>query len=102
LKQQAGERLALLGKIREATNSYDAETGNPTHAVFFGDGMTVYAARTPKYGVRAGKRDAAFFENRVFGVEVYCGQINGEILIHTDDLVRGCSNFIVEVQRRRE
>jgi hypothetical protein len=33
-------------------------------------------------------------------VEVYCGPVEGEILIHTDELVRGGANFIVEVQRR--
>jgi|APCry1669189241_1035207.scaffolds.fasta_scaffold41666_2 hypothetical protein len=63
--------------------------------------MTNYAARTPKYGRRAGKNDASTsFENRVFGLHVYCGPINGEILIHTDELVRGGANFMVEVQRR--
>ena len=63
--------------------------------------MTIYAARTPKYGTRTGKRDVAFFENRVFGVEVHCGTISGEILIHTNDLIRSGSNSIVEVQRDR-
>lgn len=101
MKQQAGERIALAAKINEAKTKFD-EDNNPTHGVFFGDGMTVYAGRTPKYGIRHGKRDAAFFENRVFGVEVYCGPVSGEILIHTDDLVRGGSNFIVEVSRRRK
>lgn len=101
LKQQSAERIALFSKIKEAQEAVDIH-GDPTHAVFFGDGMTVYAGRTPKYGMRAGKRDVAFFENRVFGVEVYCGCIQGEILIHTDALVRGGANFIIEVQRRRK
>lgn len=63
--------------------------------------MTNYAGRTPKYGFRTGKQDgAASFENRVFGLEVRCGPIDGEILIHTDELVRGGANFMIEVQRR--
>lgn len=100
LKQQAGERAALEAKIKIARNSYD-EYRNPTNAVIFGDGMTTYAGRTPKYGLRSGKLDsAASFENRVFGVEVHCGPISGEILIHTDELVRGGANFVIEVQRR--
>lgn len=83
-----------------ARTSYD-EHRNPTLAVIFGDGMTTYAARTPKYGRRTGKSDGATsFENRVFGVEVYCGPIDGEILIHTDELVRGGANFMIEIQRR--
>jgi hypothetical protein len=31
---------------------------------------------------------------------VYCGPISGEILIHTDELVRGGANLTVELQRR--
>lgn len=101
LKQQAGERAALEAKKRIALCNND-ENGNPTLAVIFGDGMTAYAGRTPKYGRRAGKNDSALFQNRVFGLHVYCGPINGEILIHTDELVRGGANFMVEVQRRGE
>lgn len=83
-----------------ALTSYD-EHNQPTLAVIFGDGMTNYAGRTPKYGRRTGKQDgAASFENRVFGVEVYCGPIEGEILFHTDELVRSGGNFLIEVQRR--
>ena len=44
--------------------------------------------------------ETSFFENRTFGVEVYCGPISGEILIHTDELVRGGANLTVELQRR--
>jgi len=77
------------------------ENGNPILAVIFGDGMTSYAGRTPKYGRRTGKADGAVsFENRVFGVEVYCGPVEGEVLFHSDELVRGGANFIIEVQRR--
>ena len=77
------------------------ENGNPILAVIFGDSMTSYAGRTPKYGRRTGKADGAVsFENRVFGVEVYCGPVEGEVLFHSDELVRGGANFIIEVQRR--
>ena len=102
LKQQAGERAALEGKKRIALSSYD-EYQNPTYAVIFGDGMTSYATRTPKYGKRLSHSDcAAVFENRVFGLHVYCGPVNGEVLIHTDKLVKGGANFMVEVQRTGE
>ena len=81
LKQQAGERAALEAKKREACTSYD-DRGMPTHALIFGDGMTVYAGRTPKYGSRNSKKDTNFFQNRIFGVEVYCGPVQGTTLIH--------------------
>ena len=63
-------------------------------------GMTKWAGHTPKYRQRLSKKETAFFENRVFGVEIHCGPISGEILIHTNDLVRGGANFVIEVQRR--
>ena len=62
--------------------------------------MTKWAGHTPKYRQRLSKKETAFFENRVFGVEIHCGPISGEILIHTNDLVRGGANFVIEVQRR--
>ena len=74
--------MALDARKQQAMNSYDAE-GMPTHAVIFSDGMTKMAGDTPKYGKRMGKGDTAIFENRVFGVEVYCGKVHGEVLIHT-------------------
>jgi len=98
LKQQAAERTALEFKKRHALSSY--EGGSPTHAVFFGDGMTIFAGKTPKYGKRLSKKDTSHFENRVFGLEVYCGPISGEILFHTDELVRGGANLVIEIQRR--
>jgi hypothetical protein len=51
-------------------------------------------------GKRISKNETSFFENRIFGVEVYCGPISGEILVHTDELVRGGANLTVELQRR--
>ena len=95
-EQQAAERKALDLRKIQAKTSYGND-GQPTHCVIFGDGMTKYAGITPKYGRRVSKGDYASFENRVFGVEVYCGPIAGEILVHTDELVRGGANFVCEV-----
>jgi len=35
----------------------------------------------------------------LFGFEVYCGPIQGEILIHSDELVRNGANYNIEVHR---
>eukprot|EP01037_Dinobryon_pediforme_P023442 gene23442-24893_t len=70
LKQQAAERAALEAKKQAARMEYTADNSRPKLAVIFGDGMTKYATQTPK----------------VFGVEVYCGPIAGEILVHADEL----------------
>ena len=99
LAQQATERKALDDRKKFACESLDA-AGMPTHAVFFGDGMTKYASNTPKYGKRSGKKETAFYENRVFGMEVYCGPVRGEIIINSDELVRGGANFGIEVHRQ--
>ena len=99
LKQQAAERAALEAKKQAARMEYTADNSRPKLAVIFGDGMTKFATQTPKYARKRGKKETAFFENRVFGVEVYCGPIAGEILVHTDELVRGGANFTIEVHR---
>ena len=95
LKQQAAERAALEARKRIACTEY--VDGRPKLAVIFGDGMT--KQRIPKYGKRKGKSESAYFENRVFGFEVYCGPISGEILVHSDELVRGGANFAIEAHR---
>jgi hypothetical protein len=101
LIQQAAERSSLNARKQEAILSREEDNPHqPSHCLIFGDGMTKYAGRTPKYGQSNSKKDMHFYEDRVFGVEVYCGPIVGEILIHTDDLVRGGANFTIEVQRR--
>ena len=99
LKQQAAERAALEAKKQAARMEYTADNSRPKLAVIFGDGMTKYATQTPKYARKRGKKETAYFENRVFGVEVYCGPIAGEILVHADELVRGGANFTIEVHR---
>ena len=101
LIQQAAERASLNQRKMEAIISREEDNPHqPSHCLIFGDGMTKYAGRTPKYGQSNSKKDMHFYEDRVFGVEVYCGPIVGEILVHTDDLVRGGANFTIEVQRR--
>lgn len=79
LKQQSEARLALQNKKNEAILARDKTTHAPTHAVLFGDGMTKYAGRTPRYSRNYSKKDTHFFENRVFGVEFYCGPVQGDI-----------------------
>ena len=81
---------------------YACETfvhGSPTHCVIMCDAMTASAGQTPKYGERNSKSDTSFFENRVLAVEVYCGPIQGEMLVHVDALVRGGANLIIDILR---
>ena len=96
--QQSNERVALDFKKHFIQVAMDA-TGMPTHILIFGGGMTKFAEATPKYVKRSSETDTSMFSNRVFGVEVYCGSFAGEILIHTDDTVRGGANLVVEIQR---
>jgi len=99
LKKQAAERAALEAKKLAARMEYSVDGSRPKFAVIFGDGMTKYATQTPKYARKKGKKETAFLENRVFGVEVHCGPIVGEILVHSDEFVRGGANFTIEVHR---
>jgi hypothetical protein len=99
LKQQAAERAALDALKKLARESCD-DAGQPKLACFLGDGMTIYACQTPKYSrSRISKGDTHFFQNRTFGVEVHCYGVSGTILIHSDELIRGGANYIIEVQR---
>ncbi len=98
MKQQAAERAALEGLKRIASTEWTT-ANQPKMALLFGDAMTNHASKTPKYGKRHGKAESAFFQNRVFGFEVYCGPIQGEILIHSDELVRNGANYNIEVHR---
>ncbi len=98
MKQQAAERAALEGLKRIASTEWTTPN-QPKMALLFGDAMTNHASKTPKYGKRHGKAESAFFQNRVFGFEVYCGPIQGEILIHSDELVRNGANYNIEVHR---
>ena len=99
LKQQAGERATLEYLKKQACESVN-QYGMLTHMLLFGDGMTKIAGAKPKYGRRFSKSDSSLYQNRVFGVEVYCGPIRGEILFHTDELVGGGANLVIEIQRR--
>ena len=87
-----GFEEACKNKLRLQRKSYERS--------FFGDFITKYAGHTPKLGKRISKNETSFFENRIFGVEIYCGPISGEVLIHTNELVRGGANLTVELQRR--
>ena len=98
MKQQAAERAALKSLKTVASTEW-ASPNQPKMALLFGDAMTNHASKTPKYGRRHGKAESAFFQNRVFGFEVYCGPIQGEILIHSDELVRNGANYNIEVHR---
>ena len=98
MKQQAAERAAVESLKIIASMEW-ASPNLPKMALFFGDTMTNYASKTPKYGSRHGKDESALFYNRVLGFEVYCGPIQGEILIHSDELVRNGANYNIEVHR---
>jgi len=101
LLQQAEERKAQeTMKIRAMD---DRDNGNPRLAYILIDGMTVYSGNTPKSGggdFRRSKSDNTFVTNRVIGCEVICGPINTTFLYHTDNLVGGGANTMVEVVRQ--
>ncbi len=97
LKQQAAERAALEARKRIACTEY--VDGRPKLAVIFGDGMT--KQRIPKYGKRK-KEKVNLRTSRIVSLGsrfIYCGPISGEILVHSDELVRGGANFAIEAHR---
>jgi hypothetical protein len=58
---------------------------------------------SPKVGggyYRRGKKDNQFITNRVVGVEVVCGPIDKIFLYHTDNLVAGGANTMIQIIRQ--
>lgn len=61
--------------------------------------MTIQTCNTPKIGKYMHNKNTIQMENRVIGVEVYCGNINTLFIYYTDDLVSGGANIMIEIQR---
>ena len=105
IKQQANARIRLEA-LKKACCQVNAHN-QPTQMLLFPDCMGKWASRTPILGggdkVNQNKvkgDEKSQYENRICGVEVYCGGIQGQILVHTDGLTRGGANYMVEVIRR--
>ena len=105
IKQQANARIRLEA-LKKACCLLDS-SNQPTQLLLFPDCMGKWASRTPilnggdKVNEQKVKGDEkSQFENRICGVQVWCGDIQGEILVHTDGLIKGGANYMVEVVRR--
>jgi len=68
--------------------------------MIYSDGMTVYRGNTPKFGKLRHSKGVQHLTNRVIGVEIVCGPVNGVFLYHTDSLVGGGANILIEVTRQ--
>jgi hypothetical protein len=62
--------------------------------------MTIQTCNTPKVGKNRQSKGIVQMENRVIGVEVYCGNINTVFVYYTDDMVSGGANIMIEIQRQ--
>jgi hypothetical protein len=98
IDQQAAER-AYLEQKRLECQQLDVN-GQPIAAMIYSDGMTVFRGNTPKYGKLRHSKGVQYMTNRVIGVEVVCGPVNSVFLYHTDQLVGGGANILIEVTRQ--
>ena len=101
LLQQVEERKAQeMLKLR----ARDDLTGRQPNLLYLcADGMTVMRGDSPKVGggyYRRGKKDNQFITNRVVAVEVVCGPIDTIFLYHTDNLVAGGANTMIQIIRQ--
>ena len=71
-------------------------TGQPTAWLGLPDGMTKISSQTPleKGSVAKGNKPVP---NRVFCVKVVCEPVEGWLLYHTDNMVRGGANFYLTI-----
>jgi hypothetical protein len=103
LHDQAQERINLEKNIRKS-REVDSITGQPTTFLLLPDGMTKSKGALPKIGkgYRQIKCDVGRpkLENRVIGVYVVCGTIEGMFLYTTNQLVDSGADTMIEVVRQ--
>ncbi len=98
LRQQALERQELENE-KALCQQLDAH-GQPKKCLIYPDGMTVFKGNTPKLGKKSGRSSTPgsnIIQNRVIGVEVYCGRVAGTMLYHTDNFVSDGGSIMIEV-----
>lgn len=98
--QQQEDARARVDVIKHRCKTSRDEHGNPTECLFFIDAMSTWAGNTPKVEYTSGrtnKSDTGVFQNRVMGVEITCMDIDIFVLYHSDELVKGGANYMIEV-----
>ena len=73
--------------------------GVPRKGMFVIDGCSKTRGNTPKYSKQTSKGDIVL-ENRIIGVEVYCGPVETVLVYITSDMVEGGANIMIEVIRQ--
>ena len=84
----------------EARGNYIPDENRYKYGLILPDGYTIHNCETPRtVGGKKGEKGCTM-ENRIVGVIVICGPINEVFLYHTDNLVSGGANLMVEVVRQ--
>ena len=71
----------------------------PTDAFIYSDAMTESKGDTPKEGVNRQSKQHKHIKNRLFAVEVICGEIDMMIYVSVDQTIAGGANLGIEIQR---
>lgn len=85
---------------REEARRTDMATGQPNHAFILVDPCTSYRGNSPIVGKKSDSTDVVgklskHFEQRIIGVEVVCGPVDGIFFYTTDNMQRGGANVLV-------
>jgi hypothetical protein len=85
---------------REEARQTDPTTALPKHAYILIDPCTASRGNSPHVGLKKdnteiGGKSAKHFEQRIIGVEVVCGPVDGVFFYTTDNMQRGGANVIV-------
>jgi hypothetical protein len=102
LRQQANERRKLEGtKLRCAKYVITNGKRQPLEAFIYSDAMTESMGSTPKLGSTKTKhsKPGKQIKNRLFTVQVICGDVNFYMNISVDQLMSGGANLSIEIQR---
>ena len=99
LKQQLIERLQLE-RTKNLCRTAKDENGFYSNAFVYSDAMTCSRGNTPLKGEKGRRPNPGRqLENRLFAIEIVCGDINHLVYASVDETIKGGSNLGVEITR---
>jgi hypothetical protein len=98
LTQQSVERKFL--DVRKNNCLQLDQHHEPIEALLYPDGMTEMKGNTPKVGSLRHSQCSDVINDRIIGVEVYCGPVNSVFIYNTDQMIGKGANIMVEVMRQ--
>ena len=101
LRQQTNERRHME-LVKERCSKFTVAADGkrqPREAFIYSDAMTESTGSTPKVGRDRHSKPSKQIKNRLFTVQVICGDLNYYMNLSVDQLMPGGANLAIEIQR---